>query len=221
LPCSADEAWKVLREFGGIADWHPAIVKSGIEGEAGILRVGAVRRLELADGGVLRERLIEFDDGVRRLAYVFEESPLPVDGYRAEVRVDEVADLVDRCVVRWNARFEVREVGTEAEFEGLVRGLIVQGHEGLEGVVRGSLGFSAPSKKIGLKSEICIGSYPSSVTTQLLLGIPLLNLRYSSINEAGNLNPIDSSSATMNAGSIAFSGCINANSCMQAPLLAG
>lgn len=137
LPCSADQAWKVLRAFGGIADWHPAIVKSGIEGESGVLAVGAVRRLELADGAVLRERLTEFDDGVRGLAYVFEESPLPVHGYRAQVRVDEVAGLVDRCVMRWNARFEVREAGTEAEFEGLVRGLIVQGHEGLEGTVLG------------------------------------------------------------------------------------
>lgn len=137
LPCSADQAWKVLRDFGGIAAWHPAIVKSGIEGEVGILRVGAVRRLELADGAVLRERLIEFDDGVRALAYVFEESPLPVDGYRAQVSVDEVADLADRCVVRWSAGFEVREAGAGAKFEGLVRGLIVQGHEGLEGVVRG------------------------------------------------------------------------------------
>ncbi len=99
--------------------------------------MGAIRRLALADGGVLRERLIEFDDGVRRLAYVFEESPLPVDGYRAQVRVDEVAGLVERCVVRWNARFEVRQAGTEGEFEELVRGLIVQGHEGLEGVVGG------------------------------------------------------------------------------------
>ena len=137
LPCSADEAWKVLRGFGGIADWHPAIVKSRLEGEAGGLRVGAIRRLELADGAVLRERLTEFDDGLRALAYVFEESPLPVDGYRAQVRVDEVAGLVDRCVVRWSAGFEVREAGTEAEFEGLVRELIVQGHEGLEGTVLG------------------------------------------------------------------------------------
>lgn len=137
LPCSADQAWEVLRDFGGIADWHPAIVKSGIEGEAGILGVGAVRRLELANGAVLRERLIEFDDGLRALAYVFEESPVPVDGYRAQVRVDEVADLADRCVVCWSAGFKVREAGTEAEFEELVRGLIVQGHEGLEGVIRG------------------------------------------------------------------------------------
>jgi hypothetical protein len=137
LPCSADEAWKVLRGFGGIADWHPAIVKSRLEGEGGGLRVGAIRRLELADGAVLRERLTEFDDGRRALAYVFEESPLPVDGYRAQVRVDEVAGLVDRCVVRWSAGFEVREAGTEAEFEGLVRELIVQGHEGLEGTVLG------------------------------------------------------------------------------------
>lgn len=137
LPCSADQAWKVLRDFGGIADWHPAIVKSDIEGQAGILRVGAVRRLALADGGMLRERLIEFDDGLRALAYVFEESPLPVDGYRAEVRVDEIAGLVERCVVRWSAGFEVREAGTEGAFEELVRGLIVQGHEGLERVVRG------------------------------------------------------------------------------------
>lgn len=137
LPCSADEAWKVLRGFGGIADWHPAIVKSHLEGEAGGLRVGAIRRLELADGAVLRERLTEFDDGLRALAYVFEESPLPVDGYRAQIRVDEVAGLVDRCVVRWSAGFEVREAGTEAEFEGLVRELIVQGHEGLEGTVLG------------------------------------------------------------------------------------
>lgn len=86
---------------------------------------------------MLRERLTEFDDGIRALAYVFEESPLPVDGYRAQVRVDEVAGVVERCVVCWNARFEVREAGTEGEFEELVRGLIVQGHEGLEGGVRG------------------------------------------------------------------------------------
>ena len=122
LQCSADQAWKVLRDFGGIADWHPAIVKSGMKGEAGILRVGAVRRLALADGAVLRERLTEFDDGLRALAYVFEESPLPVHGYRAQVRVDEVADLADRGVMRWSARFEVREAGTEEAFEELVRG---------------------------------------------------------------------------------------------------
>lgn len=137
LPCSADQAWKILREFGGIADWHPAILKSGIEGEAVILRVGAVRRLELADGAILRERLTEFDDGLRALAYVFEESPLPLDGYRAQVRVDEIAGGHARCVVHWSAGFDVREAGTEAEFEELVRGLIVQGHEGLEGVIRG------------------------------------------------------------------------------------
>lgn len=137
LPCSADQAWKVLREFGGIADWHPAILKSRLEGESGDLRVGEIRRLAIADGAVLRERLTEFDDGGRGLAYVFEESPLPVDGYRAEVRVDEVTGLVEQCVVRWSARFEVREAGTEEEFEELVRGLIVQGHDGLEGVVRG------------------------------------------------------------------------------------
>ena len=137
LPCSADQAWKVLRAFGGIADWHPAIVKSRLEDEAGGLRVGAIRRLALADGAVLRERLIEFYDGGRGLAYVFKESPLPVDRYRAEVCVDEVAGLVERCVVRWSAGFEVREAGTEGEFGELVRGMIVQGHEGLEGVVRG------------------------------------------------------------------------------------
>ena len=46
----ADDVWKVVGEFGGIANWHPAIAKSelgpGKPGDA----VGSTRTCTLGDG---------------------------------------------------------------------------------------------------------------------------------------------------------------------------
>ena len=130
LETNADAAWQVLKQFGDIAKWHPAIAQSKIEGDKPDSFEGAIRRLDLADGAVLRERLLTINDRQMALAYAFEESPLPLDNYQAEVNVNEVIGT-QQCVVKWKATFDVREPETAAHFEGLIRELIIGGHESL------------------------------------------------------------------------------------------
>ncbi|SQF99114.1 Polyketide cyclase / dehydrase and lipid transport [Paucimonas lemoignei] len=126
----ADQAWKVLRQFGGIAQWHPGITRSQIEGELADDTVGAIRRLELADGGIIRERLLSLSDSGRTLSYTFEQSPLPLDNYQAQVKVVQTA-TASQCAVHWSATFDVRDPGADAHYETLITGLIVDGHLGL------------------------------------------------------------------------------------------
>ena len=130
IEANADQVWQVLRQFGGIAEWHPAITQSRIEDGKPDSCVGAIRRLDLADGGVLRERLLTLDDHQMALSYAFEESPLPLDNYQAQVKVTKT-DEAQQCVVEWKAAFDAREPETAAHFEEVIRELIVDGHESL------------------------------------------------------------------------------------------
>lgn len=94
LDVDADRAWAVLRRFGAIAEWHPAISSSKIENGVADGAPGAIRCLTLADGSMLRECLLALDDANRSFTYRFEEAALPVDDYhkrRAEGKVDAVA----------------------------------------------------------------------------------------------------------------------------------
>jgi hypothetical protein len=133
VEASAERTWALIRQFGRIADWHPAIVHSVIEDGQAQDGINAIRRLELADGGRLRERLTTMDERRMALSYRFEESPLPLDHYEASVRVVRESDPA-RCILNWSASFEVRDAGTAAHFERLIKGLIVEGHNGLAGI---------------------------------------------------------------------------------------
>lgn len=135
IESSAEQVWRVLSHFGGIAEWHPAIEQSHIEGEQPGSAVGAIRRLDLADSDVLRERLLTLDDHHMALSYAFEESPLPLDNYQAQVKV-AVAEEAQQCVVEWKATFDVREPEAAAHFEKTIRELIVGGHESLAAFVK-------------------------------------------------------------------------------------
>ncbi len=55
-------------------DWHPAVTESQTEGEG----QGSVRRLSLAGGGTIIERLKSVDNDQRLYSYSIVDSPLPV-----------------------------------------------------------------------------------------------------------------------------------------------
>ncbi|MBD8825725.1 SRPBCC family protein [Pseudomonas sp. CFBP 13602] len=130
IATTAEHAWKVLRNFGEIAQWHPAINESSLEDGQSESTIGSVRRLDLADGGVLRERLLVLDNPQMRLTYKFEESPLPLDNYRADVRVIKVSGEL-QCVIEWRASSDVRDAEMTAHFEALITRLVVDGHDSL------------------------------------------------------------------------------------------
>jgi hypothetical protein len=105
VPGDADTVWRIVRDFDGLPTWHPAISASELEDGAHTDQVGAVRRLTLADGGEVRERLVALDDRERRLTYSILDSPFPVRDYRSTIRVSPVTSTGDSFVA-WSVLFD-------------------------------------------------------------------------------------------------------------------
>jgi len=120
VPASVDAVWEVVREFDGLATWHPAIatseLTSGAEGQ-----VGAVRRLTLGDGGVVIERLVTLDDGDRSYTYAFDgPNPFGVRRYVSTVRVAAVTDT-GQAFVEWWSEYDA-EAADEKKLDELFGG---------------------------------------------------------------------------------------------------
>jgi hypothetical protein len=102
VPTGADELWQLVRDFTGLAEWHPGIESSEIEGPGSADTVGCVRCLTLPDGGVVRERLMALDDTERSYTYDILDSPFPVRRYRATIRVAPVTSTGEAFVEWWS-----------------------------------------------------------------------------------------------------------------------
>lgn len=101
VPAGAADVWHLVRDFAGLPGWHPAIAASElISGTA--TEVGAVRRLTVADGGIVVERLVALDDGDRSYTYEILEGPFAVRRYVSTVRVTPVTDSGHAFVEWWS-----------------------------------------------------------------------------------------------------------------------
>lgn len=105
VPADADSVWRLVRDFDGLASWHPAIEASEIEPGARATEVGAVRVLTLADGATVREWLVHLDDTERSYTYDIVESPFPIRSYRSTIRVAPVTATGD-AFVEWWCRYD-------------------------------------------------------------------------------------------------------------------
>lgn len=130
IETDADRVWSVLRRFGEIASWHPAIAESRIEGEVPDGTPGCVRVLRLAEGGTLSERLLAVDQANRSFTYRFDEAPLPVDDYHLTVSLVPITGE-PRSFIRWTAHFDVQPGHDPAEQIDTIRGLVAGGHTAL------------------------------------------------------------------------------------------
>lgn len=112
---SVDEVWAAIGGFNDLPGWHPAVASSTLE--AG----GRVRRLRLADGASLVERLHSFNERERSYSYSIEQGPLPVSRYRSLLHVREPAGG-SGCQVEWSGEFAADGV-PEAEAIRLITGI--------------------------------------------------------------------------------------------------
>lgn len=104
LPATADSAWSVLRRFGELEVWFPAISSCRVEGEG----IGAKRFMELEGGlGSIVDELITLDEEGRRLTYSRSEFPVPLSSYLGTVEVFTSYDRL--AVVSWTVDFESSE----------------------------------------------------------------------------------------------------------------
>ncbi|MFF3277415.1 SRPBCC family protein [Streptomyces chrestomyceticus] len=112
IPARATTVWRVVRDFGGLATWQPAVadcVQSDTEAPD---RVGCVRTLSMTDGKTVVESLLALDDHTRSLTYGIVSSPYPVHSYRATLRVLPVT-TTDETFVSWSVAFDCDRSDTD------------------------------------------------------------------------------------------------------------
>ena len=123
LNADADAVWAVIGGFDALPDWQPAVKRSEL------LEGGAVRRLFMADGGTIVQRLIEHNDAGRFHTYSMGESHLPVAGYVSTLRV--VAEGAAACHIEWTCEFDPLGVSDD-EAKAIIRGIHRRGLANLE-----------------------------------------------------------------------------------------
>ena len=79
-----DDVWKLLREFGGLADYMPGIESCTVDGD--VRTVGTM-------GIEVKEQLRDLDDDTRRITYSIVESPMDnLVSHLATIAVDAEGD---------------------------------------------------------------------------------------------------------------------------------
>jgi hypothetical protein len=102
---SADDVWRVIRDFNNYLVWVDGAGESAIEGGKPGDAVGAIRNV-LYKGMRRRQRLLALSDAERSQTYEFAgDTPLPVQNFQATIRVTPIVD-VDRAFVEWWAAFD-------------------------------------------------------------------------------------------------------------------
>jgi hypothetical protein len=121
-----EQVWRRIRDFNALADWHPGIAKSAIEGGKPSDQVGCVRVLTLQDGAIIREQLLEMSDLGHHYSYSILEGPLPVANYRATLRLRRISDG-NRTFADWSATFDPDPPEKQTEAEDFVSNGVFQG----------------------------------------------------------------------------------------------
>ncbi|MBS11519.1 MAG: MxaD family protein [Gemmatimonadetes bacterium] len=115
--------WESIRDFNALPAWHPAVADSQIEDGGPSDQVGCIRNFNLQDGGNIREQLLAYSDLEYYYTYSILESPMPVVGYVAKLKLTEITDG-DLTFIEWSAEFDtdaeddMRELVGNGVFQG-------------------------------------------------------------------------------------------------------
>lgn len=103
IQAPADKVWDAVRDFDGLANWHPmfssGVIKSGRNNEP-----GAVRTMTVKDGPSFDEELLTFDEAGRKFTYrLIDPVPLPVSAYTGAFQV--VAVKRGTAAILWSSTY--------------------------------------------------------------------------------------------------------------------
>lgn len=130
VPAEIDRVWRAVRDFNGLPVWHPGIEASEIEPGPAAGEPGAIRRLALPGGGVVREMLVRLDDLDHSYTYQILEGPFPIRRYVSTIRVAPVT-ASGQSFVEWWSEFDA-DAGDEAKLtETFSQGVYAGGIAGL------------------------------------------------------------------------------------------
>lgn len=99
------KVWSVVKDFGGLHKWHPAVESTTTETKADETGTQLLHRtLTLKGGGQILEKQTVNSDDEMKLEYRIVEGVLPVSGYRSVIQV-KAGPGAGESVVTWTGRF--------------------------------------------------------------------------------------------------------------------
>lgn len=108
IDASADQVWQKIKNFDGLATWHPALEKDEIVAGKNNT-VGAERLLSLKGGGTIKEKLLAHDDKHHSYKYSILEGVLPVSDYSSTISVASTGK--GKSTVTWSGTFKRKDTG--------------------------------------------------------------------------------------------------------------
>ena len=98
--------WFKLHNFSYMGAWHPAVKKTELlDGQNN--KAGAVRLLTLQDGGIIKEKLIQYKFKEKFFEYEIIEGVLPVSNYVSSLTVTDAKD--GKSLVVWKGNFKRKD----------------------------------------------------------------------------------------------------------------
>jgi hypothetical protein len=131
LNAPADRVWRELRDFNGLANWHPLIVVSRIEKDYPADKVGCVRNLQLKDGVRIREKLLSLSDYDYACTSAIIDNPMDLREYIATLRLFPVTEG-NRCFIEWSAEFDCPSEKAVELAETIENGIFQTGFDALK-----------------------------------------------------------------------------------------
>lgn len=106
---SSATVWKLVGNFNSLDVWHPAVVKSELNGNG--TKVGARRLLTLGDGATILEKLLSYSAAKSSYSYSILKSPLPVANYKSTITLTPVDE--GHTLMKWSSTFDANGVSDE------------------------------------------------------------------------------------------------------------
>ena len=131
IDAPAARVWERVRDFNGLPRWHPRIRESRIENGEPADKVGCVRDFNLQNGDRIRERLLGLSDYDMFCTYTILESPMPLTGYIATLRLTPVSDG-NRTFIEWTAEFECEDSVSDELTTGIGANVFQAGFDALK-----------------------------------------------------------------------------------------
>lgn len=110
------KVWAVVKDFGGIHKWHPAVADTRLEQRKDTESDATLphRILTLKDGGSIVEKQREANDADMKLDYKMVEGAIPVSNYRAVMQV-KAGPGAGESTLTWTGRFYNKANSMEAK----------------------------------------------------------------------------------------------------------
>lgn len=141
-----ERVWPLVRDFDGLPRWHPGVSASAIEDGLAADVVGCMRRLRLADGRPVRERLLALSDSDWRVVYEAVDPAHPVENCRVRLELVPVT-RGNRTFVSWEASFDEAPQFRGRFVEAMARDVFAAGLAALKHRVAGGCDAPVPADR--------------------------------------------------------------------------